>query len=168
MMDESIRFCPKCANSMEWRLLGDESKPHPICGTCGFVLWQNPLPSVEALVVRDTCSGKEVLLGRRSRDPLKGKWDVPGGFLGMGDDPTVVICRECLAEFNAEVNVVSPVCALPETFQDKQLVSIFYLCELASDHFAVSDRTDRIEWFPADKLPEMAFPSVGKAIDAVE
>ncbi|MBX3050675.1 MAG: NUDIX hydrolase [Caldilineaceae bacterium] len=163
-MDESIHFCVKCGKDVVWQPLGDNGKSHPKCQSCGFILWQHPYPSVDALIVRQTSQSMDVLLGRRSRDPKAGMWDVPGGFIGIDDDPIQVIKRECLAEFDADVIVVKPVGAFLEVFDGQQLVSIFHVCELMDDRFSTTDRVDQIRWYSVDRLPPLAFQSVAKAV----
>jgi ADP-ribose pyrophosphatase YjhB (NUDIX family) len=152
---------------MEWRSVGDDGSLQPICDACGYVLWQHPFPSVDALIVRASDSGFDVLLGRRLREPSKGMWDVPGAFIGIDDDPVEVIRRECLNEFAARVEVSHPLGVFTETFQDKHLISIFYVCHLVADDYAASDRVDVINWYPIDQLPQLAFPSIARAIESL-
>ncbi len=166
-MERSIGFCARCGDAVAWQPLGDDGKSHPKCQSCGFVLWQHPFPSVDALIIRRTGQSMDVLLGRRSRDPLAGTWDVPGGFIGLDDDPIQVAERECLAEFDASVKVGKPIGAFLDVFENQQLVSFFYVCELNDNHFSTTNRVDRIEWHPVDRLPQLAFQSLARAIRAL-
>ena len=71
-----------------------------MCSACGYVVWANAAPGVQALVVdRDT----RVLLARRSIEPGTGLWDIPGGFLGESEDPVAGQRRELLEETGLEI-----------------------------------------------------------------
>ena len=56
--------------------------PCPTCGT-----YHNPALTVDAVSVRGEGERREVLLIRRGREPWKGFWAFPGGFVDGGEDP---------------------------------------------------------------------------------
>jgi hypothetical protein len=62
-MPDDLKFCPRCADALEWRAIDYPGVKHPVCTACGFVLWQNRKPSVEALIVRGEDAATEILLG---------------------------------------------------------------------------------------------------------
>jgi NUDIX domain len=97
-MVSKLRYCPACGGTLEIQPAGHPASPQPVCQACGFVLWQNPKPSVQALILRGNGRNAEVLLGRRGTGPGKGYWSAPGGFLNLVDEPPPALIRECERE----------------------------------------------------------------------
>jgi NADH pyrophosphatase NudC (nudix superfamily) len=82
------QFCAKCGGRLAAQEI--EEQRRLACEACGFVHYLNPRPTVAALVLeRD-----HVLLVRRAVEPRRGCWDVPGGFLEVGEHPVVGLKRE--------------------------------------------------------------------------
>lgn len=78
--------------------------PAPICPDHGprWKLIRNG-PCAAVIVTRD--DGK-VLLGRRAIEPHRGKWEVPGGFIELGEHPADAARREAHEELGTEVTLV--------------------------------------------------------------
>jgi len=102
---QELRFCPRCSGALEWRSPHSPGIVHPVCGSCGFTLWQNPKPCVDALIIRGAGRMTEVLLGRRAAEPETGYWDTPGNFLSVGNPLEEALVRECQREMRVEVEV---------------------------------------------------------------
>ena len=160
-----IRFCPRCAGELEWRPAGDAGAEHPTCTRCGFVLWQHPKPSVEALIVRDGSAGLEILLGRRGSDDA---WDLPGNFLNEADEIEDALKRECRREMGIEVAVGEIVGAFDDEFLDSRIISLVYVCRVASGEPRPADIIDAVRWFPLSEPPPAAFEAVARAIEALQ
>ena len=69
------------------------------CPSCGFVHYENPAPTVQAWIERD---GRLLAL-RRGQEPLKGEWNMPGGFVEAGECGPEAIAREVREETGLEV-----------------------------------------------------------------
>lgn len=50
-------------------------------------VYKVPNLTVDAIVTRKNNSGHEILLITRGRDPFKGCYAFPGGFVDYGEDP---------------------------------------------------------------------------------
>jgi 8-oxo-dGTP diphosphatase len=91
------RFCPA-----DGAPLGD---PRPsggaTCPECGRSWYRNSAPTVGAAIVRDG----RALVTVRAIEPEKGKIDVPGGFLEVGEHPVEGLGREVREELGVEVEV---------------------------------------------------------------
>jgi 8-oxo-dGTP diphosphatase len=62
--------------------------------------------AVKAFIVRN---GEALLLRRRMNDPHKpGAWDIPGGRLELGEDPTDGLKREAREEAGLDIDSVLP------------------------------------------------------------
>jgi ADP-ribose pyrophosphatase YjhB (NUDIX family) len=163
----TVRFCPVCASRLELRSLGDYADAHhPVCVECGFTLWQNPKPVVDALVLRDRGDQVDLLLGRRTSEPARGQWDTPGGFVDIGDRLEEVVRRECQREFGVDVEVGEMIGAFDDDFQGTQVVTIVYMCRYVSGQpQPLGPPVSDVRWFPLDELPPIAVPVIEQAIE---
>jgi ADP-ribose pyrophosphatase YjhB (NUDIX family) len=162
-----LRFCPSCAGKLATRPAGHPASPQPVCRTCGFVLWQNPKPSVEALILRGEGPDTEVLLGCIGDGPRKGRWSTPGGFMNIGDEPQAALIRECLRELGVSIEVGELIGAFTDTFAGGE-IALFYLCELKSGEPRPADIVDDVRWFRIETPPDMSLESELKAIRALQ
>ncbi len=65
-----------------------------------------PLAGVGVVVLRPGAAGEfEVLLVRRGRPPLEGRWSVPGGLIELGETARAAAAREVREETGLEVEV---------------------------------------------------------------
>ena len=85
--------CPRCGAHIEV----EGRKAH--CAACGYTQYESSSPTASAVLVDD--AGR-VLLARRAIDPERGKWDLPGGFLEVGEHPLDGLRRELREETGLE------------------------------------------------------------------
>ena len=148
-----LRFCPQCAGALELRPAGDAGLPHPTCASCEFVLWQNRLPCVDALIVRGIGRDSEVLLGRQSEGS---GWDLPGNFLNATDTIEPALQRECRREMDIEVEVGELLGAYEDTYREIAIVTLVYLCTVRTGEPRPADLIDEVRWFPIVTPPPIA------------
>jgi ADP-ribose pyrophosphatase YjhB (NUDIX family) len=155
--DPELRFCPRCAGALELRSAGDAGARHPTCAACGFVLWQNRKPCVDALITRGTGQATEILVGRQSDGS---GWDLPGNFLNATDLIEPALQRECRREMGVEVEVGELLCACEDEFRGIAIVTLVYLCRLRAGEARAADLIDDVRWFPLGAPPEL--PAAGR------
>ena len=86
-VESAFRFCPVCASE------NPESGAIPFrCEACGYCNFFGPVAAVGALVTRGQ---DELLLVRRARDPGKGKWGLPGGFVDRDETVEQALAERC-------------------------------------------------------------------------
>ena len=63
----------------------------------------------------------KVLIVRRARDPEKGRFDLPGGFLKFKEDPVSAVKREVREELGIEVDLSEAdfIQAVPHAYGDE-------------------------------------------------
>lgn len=140
--------------------MGD--RPRRACPSCGYIHYTDPKVGVGVLVVE---SGR-LLLVRRAREPERGKWSLPAGFVDHGEDPRQTAAREALEEAGLTIVVEG----LIDVFYNPPglggaSIFILYRARRLSGRPIAGDDADDAAFFSLDRLPELAFASTRVAID---
>ena len=158
---EDWRFCPRCGVGLV--VVGEGFERHASCGGCGFVKYDNPLPTTIGLI----CRGPRLLLLRRAQEPARGKWDTVGGFLSGGESAEQNLVREAGEEIGGEVTDLRPVGTYSSVYGDTGLttVGIAFACRVADDAvITLSEENSGYGWYGWDEIPELAFTDVTAAV----
>ena len=130
--------------------------------------YERPALAVDAIVMRhfneseDRNSKTEILLIRRGREPFKGKWAFPGGYVEKDEEPDFA----CARELHEETRILIPctdfklhsVHGRPGRDPRGWVVSITYLIRLPTFVDATAgDDAAEVKWFDEDEPPPMAF-----------
>jgi mutator protein MutT len=154
------RFCPACGHATERVPLDGRTRAR--CPACRHVDWGNPKPAVGAILTR----GGRVLLSRRARDPHRGMWDLPGGFLESGEHPEDAIRRELREETGLDARVLGLAAVATGEYQGEATLNLVYRCEAEGEPRADDDSAE-LRWFAPDEVPRpLAFPHEEAALDA--
>jgi ADP-ribose pyrophosphatase YjhB (NUDIX family) len=160
-----FRYCPRCATVLELRPSEGPDPDRQVCPACGFVHYRNPSPTVQAWIERD---GKLLAL-RRGEEPLKGEWNMPGGFVEAGESGPEAIVREVREETGFEVEVGELIGIFSSTYgNDAEATPIFdvaYRCRITGGELEVSDESLEAGWFSLGEFPEPAFEGERKALE---
>jgi len=159
-MSRKYKYCPKCRAELELSWIEDERRL--ACPECHWVNYENPLPSSAALVRNRK---GEVLLVKRGKEPGKGKWALPSGFIEIDETPK----KACLRELKEETGLKGEVVRLVGVYSQKSLLYrnvliIGYEVNARGDLSPGSD-SQEAEFFPLDKLPDVPFSSHRKMIE---
>ena len=125
--------------------------------------YPRPAVSVDLIIVREAASGSwEIMLIERGREPFKGCWALPGGFLD--EDETLEECaaRELKEETGVEIasdqlvqfKAYSQLDRDPRTRVISVAFSAFVTTEVIP--VAADDAAD-VKWFQVLGLPSLAF-----------
>ena len=164
-IETAYLFCPRCGTEA----VAVGSVPFR-CGQCGFANFFGPVAAVGGLVINDA---GELLLVRRARDPGKGKWGLPGGFVDRDETIEQALIREVHEETSLQVIESQYLTSFPNLYDYADLVSpvidLFYLCRVGDPlqvRLAADELTSYLWVRPIDThLSEMAFPSNRRAIE---
>jgi ADP-ribose pyrophosphatase YjhB (NUDIX family) len=106
---ERFRFCPVCAS----RYRGRDFNPIEVafhCDVCGFVFYQNSVPSATALIP-SKAAPEQIILITRATEPKKGLLALPGGILGYHELPEAAAVRETREETGLDIRIERQLCA---------------------------------------------------------
>lgn len=101
----------------------------------------------------------KVLLIKRGREPWKGNWAFPGGFLNPDESAEVGAVRELKEEtgFTAEYIEQFHTYSNPERDPRERVITIAYLALVKISDVKGGDDAAEADWFPIDQLPHLAF-----------
>jgi len=119
--------------------------------------YPRPAVTVDAILVSPQHS---VLLIERGRDPFKGKWALPGGFIEMDEELDVACRRELEEETGLRVGELKQFRAYGGVNRDPRHRTISVLFYAFTDDELIANAGDdaaKAQWFPLNQLPELAF-----------
>lgn len=123
-------------------------------------IYPRPALTVDAIVVAGAPVPTHFLLVKRSKDPFKGKWALPGGFVDMEETLEKACIRELKEETGLELPAMEQlrVYDAPERDPRHRTISVvFYAFIPEMKEVQGGDDASEAAWFPAGRLPELAF-----------
>lgn len=118
-----------------------------------------PALTVDAVLLK----GHEVLLVRRGREPFKGAWAIPGGFVDVGERVEDAARRELVEETGLKGDIVDLLGVWSDPKRDPRghTVSVVFVCKVGGIvQVAAGDDAEEARWFDLDGLPALAFDHV--------
>ncbi len=151
-----FRFCPECGSDCM-----DRSEKNVMrCTACGFQFFINSSAAVVALIKDDD---NRILLTRRAKEPAKGLWDLPGGFVDPGETVENAVKREIKEELNLDVAESVYLGSTPGTycFSDVtyQIINLIFLCRV--DHLDALRAGDDVSEIIFLKKDEIKLDQIG-------
>ncbi|MFQ6036862.1 MAG: NUDIX domain-containing protein, partial [Sedimentisphaerales bacterium] len=122
----------------------------------------NPMVSVDAIVFGFFKNKTKLLLVKRGNEPFKGKWALPGGYVGIDEELEEAVARE-LAEETSLVNVpLEQMHTFGKCGRDprgRQITIAFMgVATKEPTRIKAGDDAAEVRWFDIEKLPkDMAF-----------
>ena len=127
-----------------------------VCLDCGFLHELHPRPCAGVLPVREG----RALLVRRDLEPRHGFWQVPGGFMEIGETVQQAAAREAREEANVELDAGSLELLTVVSAPRHSLVIVSFTGPTLSEGEAGHEVIE-IGWFAPHQIPwrELAFDS---------
>lgn len=150
-------YCPLCATELEMRPTEPPDPDRPTCPGCGFVDYGNPAPTVQAWIEDD---GRYLAL-RRDQDPLRGEWNMPGGFVEAGEAGEEAIRREVREETGLEIEILDVIGIFASAYGSGDdalpIFDVAYRCRRDGGELVVSPESSQAAWFRLADFPQPAF-----------
>jgi 8-oxo-dGTP diphosphatase len=117
--------------------------------------YKNPTLTSDGIVLVD---GKLVLV-KRGREPGKGMYALPGGFVELGERVEECAMREVLEETGLATEVLDLVGVYSDPGRDPRghLVSVVFFLRRVGGELRAGDDAAGVQLFDTDDLPELAF-----------
>ena len=152
---EEKRFCYYCGKKLIEKSF--QERIHRYCQTCDRVHYENPLPAVAALVINQD---NQLLLVKRSVEPAKGEWCLPGGFIEVDESIEEAVLRELEEETGMKGTVTSLVDFFSQRSPHHGALLIFgYRVTIVGGELRAGDDAQEVDFFDFDRLPPIAFLS---------
>jgi len=116
--------------------------------------------TVDALVFVKENQSVWVLLIERGREPFKGKWALPGGFIDMDETLEDACKRELLEETGLQVNKMKQFKTFDSIDRDPRhrTISVVFSVKITEKSTVTgSDDAAWAKWFLLSDLPELAY-----------
>ncbi len=123
---ESFHHCPKCGGEFV-----DNNFKSKRCRGCGFTYYFNPCAATVAIIRN---SRGEILVTTRAKDPARGSYDLPGGFVDSYESGEEAIEREVMEECNLKISALRYLFSLPNLYNysdfEVHTLDMFFECEV--------------------------------------
>ncbi|MEM6298040.1 MAG: NUDIX hydrolase [Bacteroidota bacterium] len=152
-----MNFCSHCGSKqLLWEIPKGDNRERYVCQDCGTIHYQNPKIVAGCIV---TWEGK-ILLGKRDIEPRRGFWNIPAGFLELGETPREGAIRETREEMLAQVEL-QRLHSVYSINHVGQVYMIFLATLKAANSFGSGQETTDVRLFAPNELPfeDLAFSS---------
>jgi ADP-ribose pyrophosphatase YjhB (NUDIX family) len=138
-----FRFCPRCRTELEMRERSGPDPERPTCPACGFVDY----------------------------DPMRGEWNMPGGFVEAGESGPEAIRREVAEETALEIEPLEVIGVFSSTYGEgddaEPIFDVAYRARIAGGELDVSEESSEAGWFSLAEFPRPAFAGERRALAAL-
>ena len=117
--------------------------------------------TVDAVLFSKSDAGLNVLLIRRAHEPFKDRWAFPGGFVNIDEVADDAVHRELKEETcisNVSLKRFDIFDAIDRDPRERTVSVVYYgFINGSNEPIKAGDDAKDTQWFPINKLPELAF-----------
>jgi NAD+ diphosphatase len=143
-------------------------KDYLVCTQCHHNHFINPAPSNGAIIENEK---GEILLVKRKIEPMKGYWDLPGGFINANESLEASIKRELKEELNIDVEVNNIIGVYSDTYLYQEIIiptlPIVVSIKKISGIIQVADDVSEYKFFPKQEVldQKIAFKAIKQGLE---
>jgi ADP-ribose pyrophosphatase YjhB (NUDIX family) len=157
-MTVDSRFCARCG-------AGLPSRPPTTCTSCGYQLFVNARPTATVILVRDG----SFLAVRRTIEPKRGLWELPGGFCDGWEHPAEAAVREVREELDVNVRLDEFVGMYLGSYEYQNetlpVLDCFWLATIVDGEIKLNPgELSEYEWMSIVDPPPLAFATMDRAL----
>lgn len=162
-----FKFCPVCGSNQF--VINNFKSKH--CNSCGFCYYFNSSASTVAIIINEK---NEILVATRAKEPAKGTFDLPGGFVDMDESAEDAVCREVREETGMTVKSTHYLFSIPNLYMysgfEVETTDLFFKCDVDNLDFKPHDDVAKLQFMPIDKLDPSLFGlhSIKKSIEKIK
>ncbi len=147
------RFCGRCGQSLIWADVPGDDRQRLVCRQCDTVHYLDHKVAACSVVPMDG----GVVLVRRSIQPGRGMWVIPGGFVESDETVPEAAARETWEEAGLEVDVEDLVGVY--SYRDSIIVVVVYTARVTAGVLEAGPECLEARVFPENRLPweDLAF-----------
>lgn len=124
--------------------------------------WPRPMVTVDAVVFAISAGKAKLLLVNRGIEPFKGRWALPGGFVGIDEELEDAVARELAEETGLTGVRLEQMRTFGKCGRDPRgrQITVAFLGIVGKGQIMVrgGDDAARARWFDVEKLPrDLAF-----------
>lgn len=124
--------------------------------------WPRPMVTVDAIVFALAADKTRILLIRRNNEPFKGRWALPGGFVGIEEELEDAAARELAEETGLEEVALEQMHTFGRCGRDPRgrqiTVAFMGIAGKGQTKIRAGDDAAEARWFDVERLPkDLAF-----------
>jgi ADP-ribose pyrophosphatase YjhB (NUDIX family) len=115
--------------------------------------YKNPIPTVDAIIQ----NSNSILLVKRSKEPYKNKFALPGGFVNEGETIEEAIKREVYEETSLEVHPIDILGVYSDPKRDPRghIMTVVFVVIIVRGNPSAGDDAKEISWIPIEKISDI-------------
>lgn len=163
-----FKFCPKCGSG---KFVENNFKSKR-CETCGFIYYFNSSSATVAVIINNK---RELLVATRANEPAKGTYDLPGGFVDMGETAEEAVIREVKEETGLDILSAEYLFSVPNQYVysgfEVETTDLFFLCRADyNENIEAKDDVAELRFIPIENLDPALFglKSIKKGIEKIK
>lgn len=153
-----LEFCPTCGLPTQ-----KLDNTHYRC-EAGHDYYNNPRAAVVIILLN---KNNELLYSKRAHDPMKDKFDLPGGFVEFGENATEALLRESQEELGITPTDAKLITTVSNHYiENVTTVDCIYLCHAWEGELLPADDVISVEWHPLEFMQsdQFAWPEAYKPL----
>jgi mutator protein MutT len=145
-----FKFCPKCGSD---KFVENNIKSKK-CEKCGFVYYFNSCAATVAVIINEN---QELLVATRAHEPVKGTFDLPGGFVDLHETGEEAMSREVKEETGLNVDEIKYLFSVPNIYIysgfEVHTLDLVYLCKVKDTRILkAEDDVAKLEFIKISEL----------------